>query len=613
MEDQQEDQIALKNRLAGIGAEVGGGVATDYFSSGLLAFGPLGWLGYGAINFGQGAYTNYLVQKHIYGEENIKWGEVWASGGMGMIPFSQIPVGAKAAKYLGAEGTVKRGLVGGASIGLAGEQLRVGIDEKKLLSPLEATLAAGLGGGFAGGLQALQPKGAILGPNISAWKTNRAFKQGQKEAAKVKLPTDIPDLEVRPQPPISGGLEEQIPSALKLKLMASGVNSPSDEPLEHWTNIFGKRLGKAIKKAIDETKQGIQLTLGRESDNIKVKPGFDLFALNPESKEAKRLLLNGFAEKNGYKNWADFKKKVVNVYPYQEELLYKYLKENPGVGQVEHKIAKASKISRYNILKETFPDMDEAEIMARLAIKSRNTFDMDWFWFKRYIGRDGKWYNNGLNRGDRHSLLNTIPDWNTRMIRLKNIVEQIGYGGEGKKGYVLANMTGRQVERFGREPGILWQALDPGNRLIVSVKIKNPKASLQKQMGRLGNITIQRAKDGLIIGEIGEYMDALYPADVRAKQALEIALNRIGIRGRRAIAQWRKEQILKRLETIIRDAPKLPKTPKLRQQAILKGLQDDMDELFAEFDFLTPQFYGEIIEDMRGYPDMIDTFDTGYI
>ena len=70
----------LKKRILGITAEVGGGVATDYLSTGLLGFGPLGWLGYGAINFGQGAYTNYLVQKHLYGNENINWGEVLSSG-----------------------------------------------------------------------------------------------------------------------------------------------------------------------------------------------------------------------------------------------------------------------------------------------------------------------------------------------------------------------------------------------------------------------------------------------------------------------------------------------------------------------------------------------------
>ena len=153
-----QDDVGLKDRLLGITTEVGGGIATDWATTGLLAGGPAGWAAYGAINFGQGAYTNYLVQKHLYGEDNIKWGEVWASGGMGMIPFSQIPVGAKAAKYLGAAGSVKRGLVSGAGVGLAGEQLRVGIDEGRVLNPLEASVAAGVGGAFSGGLTHVSKK-----------------------------------------------------------------------------------------------------------------------------------------------------------------------------------------------------------------------------------------------------------------------------------------------------------------------------------------------------------------------------------------------------------------------------------------------------------------------
>ena len=172
-----QDDVGLRDRLLGITSEVGGGIATDWASSGLLAGGPAGWAAYGLINFGQGAYTNYLVQKHLYGEDNIKWGEVWASGGMGMIPFSQIGASAKAAKYVGAAGSVKRGLVGGAAMGLAGEQLRVGIDEGEFLSPLEATLAAGIGGGLGGGLQALFPQGDQLGKGIKKWKHQRLHRK----------------------------------------------------------------------------------------------------------------------------------------------------------------------------------------------------------------------------------------------------------------------------------------------------------------------------------------------------------------------------------------------------------------------------------------------------
>ena len=88
-----EEKVSLRNRLLGISAEVGGGIGTDVATSGLLFGGPVGIGLYGAINFGQGAFTNYLVQKHVYGNENINWGEVIASGGMGAIPFLDLRAG----------------------------------------------------------------------------------------------------------------------------------------------------------------------------------------------------------------------------------------------------------------------------------------------------------------------------------------------------------------------------------------------------------------------------------------------------------------------------------------------------------------------------------------
>ena len=433
-------------------------------------------------------------------------------------------------------------------------------------------------------------------------KTAKAFKQGDQIFDAFKAVQD-PAL---------------IPPNVKMDLRNQLVMQIDAPDMNNWISKFGTKIAKQIQKAVGQTKGGVQLTLGREADNIKTLPGFEIFRLDPYGPEGKRILFEGFARKSGYKNWADYKKNVINQYPdpyAQEELLYKFLKEYPGVGQVEHKIAKASKIARRDAIQREFPDLNQQQLMAELAERSKNTFDMDWYWNKEYIGRDGKWYTNGLNKGDRDSLLNTLPDFNTRQIRLKNIVEQVGYGGEGKKGYMLAGQSGRKVERIGKEPGILWQATDPGKRLIVSIKVKNPKAGLQKQVGQFGNITIQRAKDNLIIGEIGAYMDALYPADPRIKRLLEIALNQRGYRGPRGIAQWRREQILKRLETIVRDAPNLPaKSNKAaRRQAILRGLEDDMVDLFEEFEFLEPQFLNKLKEDMTSYPDMFDTYDTGYI
>ena len=148
----------FKKQLLGVTTEVGSGIATDVATTPLLAGGPLGIAAYVVANFGQGAYTNYLVQKHLYGNENINWGEVLGSGAAGAIPFMNIGASAKAAKYVGKAGSIKRGIVGGLGTALVGEQTRVGIDEKRFLSPTEATLTAGVGGTFGGAFTAMGKK-----------------------------------------------------------------------------------------------------------------------------------------------------------------------------------------------------------------------------------------------------------------------------------------------------------------------------------------------------------------------------------------------------------------------------------------------------------------------
>ena len=150
-----EEKVSLKNRLLGISTEVGGGIATDVATTPLLGMGPLGWLAYGGINFGQGAYTNYLVQKHLYGEDEVNWGEILASGAAGAIPFMNIGASKGVAKFLGKANSVKRGIVGGALTGVGSEQLRVGIDDNRLLTPQELAFAGGFGGVFGGGFARL--------------------------------------------------------------------------------------------------------------------------------------------------------------------------------------------------------------------------------------------------------------------------------------------------------------------------------------------------------------------------------------------------------------------------------------------------------------------------
>ena len=159
----------LIKRLQGMGIEIGGGIATDVATTPLLGAGPLGWLGYGAINFGQGAYTNYLVQKHLYGEDELNWGEILASGAAGAIPFMNIGASKGVAKVVGQAGSVKRGITGGLATGLVSEQTRVGIDENRLLSPEEMAIAAGTGSVFGGGFTA-------AAKGLKKVQANRAYK-----------------------------------------------------------------------------------------------------------------------------------------------------------------------------------------------------------------------------------------------------------------------------------------------------------------------------------------------------------------------------------------------------------------------------------------------------
>ena len=148
----------LNKRLAGAGIEIGGGVGTDIATTPLLGMGPVGVAAYSAINAFQGAYTNYHVQKFVNPDEDVNKGEVIASGFYSLIPYMNIPFKPKYAKYLGNANTVKRAVVGGAGISLGGEQLRTAIDEGRMLYPMEAATAIGIGGTVGGALKGIGDK-----------------------------------------------------------------------------------------------------------------------------------------------------------------------------------------------------------------------------------------------------------------------------------------------------------------------------------------------------------------------------------------------------------------------------------------------------------------------
>ena len=237
---EKEDLI---KRLQGMGIEIGGGIATDIATSGLLAGGPLGWLGYGAINFGQGAYTNYLVQKHLYGEDELNWGEILASGAAGAIPFMNIGASKGVAKVVGQADTLKRGIVGGALTGLGSEQLRVGIDEQRMLTPLEAVAAGGIGGTIGG---AFKLPGAIKNRRME--NRLRPFRNNPRRFIKADGTFDYEKAKQ-----IRGTVSE---GALSLQGMAKNLNRRIDS-LDYKgfgisDRVQGALLGSNINRALPE-------------------------------------------------------------------------------------------------------------------------------------------------------------------------------------------------------------------------------------------------------------------------------------------------------------------------------------------------------------------------
>ena len=127
-------------QAAGLGVDIGGGLALDKATAGLLVAPvpgarPL----YFGINFVGGVGLNIAAQK-ARGEENIDIGEAVQSGVVQMIPFGST---AKIGK-----GGLKRAAVQGAVTAVGGEQIRKGINEGELLTPKEIFSSAAIGGGF---------------------------------------------------------------------------------------------------------------------------------------------------------------------------------------------------------------------------------------------------------------------------------------------------------------------------------------------------------------------------------------------------------------------------------------------------------------------------------
>ena len=549
----QDPEINPLRFGAGLLVEIFGNVGLDALQVASGLTGPAGIAATTSIQGSGSAFFNYLNQK-IRGEKTINKGEMAAASAASLIPGLQpFKAATKAGRFYKG---VLRGSTAGV-IDITGTRLGKGEE----VTPTDLTMAAITGGAF----------GSIYGIKDGG----EAFK-ALKNKINLGKALVLDELPITPDGRIGIVQEDLAPQTFA---------ASTENPIEK----FGKRLGQQVQKAVDETKQGVQRVLGRKADNIEVEPGFEAFALDPASKEAQRVLLDAIARKSGYKSLADFKKNVINKYPdpeAQEQLIYKFSKEGYGVGQIEHKTAKSSKKARKEKIIRQNPNASAAEIDSILAARSKNTYDMDWYWDTEYIGRDGKLYTNGLGKGDRDGIFNTEITFDARRISLKNVVEGIGYGGEGKGGKALAGRAGALVEREGLPPGILVQSPRLEDRIIVTIENTGNRKNIINRVAQLGNIRLRRAGDNRLLGEIGDYVDALYPKTEEAKDLLIKGLEAKGITD---VSAWRRDLIYERLKAIVDGQTSLPKTKDVRIKRINARLEKDMQELFEEFPFLRPQ------------------------
>ena len=264
----------------------------------------------------------------------------------------------------------------------------------------------------------------------------------------------------------------------------------------------------------------------RDIYNRKINPDqMKLFGLptDPESVEAFRIFSDSVARKSGYQSMSDFRKNVLNKWPSKDQdQLFRQLWEGQGEGYIEHLTQKAS--------------------------------HMDWYWDMK--GRD------------RDAVDNVRILFNDNLKNLKDTVEKIVHG---------------QVMPDGNfKKGVGWQGKDLKNRLIVSFEDPMRKVKKDYLKQNPGDIIIKRAGNDQIIGNLGQYLDTLYPQDPLLKKVFVDGVKKLGL----TPTQFRKQVLSERIGIIIENSDTLPKNATKRKRYIKQFIDDDMVDLTEQYPFL---------------------------
>ena len=257
--------------------------------------------------------------------------------------------------------------------------------------------------------------------------------------------------------------------------------------------------------------------------------------IDPSSKRAAQLFNDLIARKSGYESMSIFKRKVLNKWPKknQEQLFRELWHNRKYEGYIEHLTSKAE--------------------------------HMDWYWNMK-----------GL---DRHSVGNVRILYNDNLKNLKDTVEKIVHG------IKLPNGTFR--------PGLGWKSPNLKDRIIVS--FEDPMRKTKKLFSRQnpGDIILKRAGSDEIIGNLGQYLDLLYPQSPVAKKAFKEGVKKLGMKP----SEFRNKILEERINIILDNTDTLPKNPTARKRWIKQNTDDDMTALANKYEFLqTPKAIRKQIE-----------------
>ena len=263
-----------------------------------------------------------------------------------------------------------------------------------------------------------------------------------------------------------------------------------------------------------------------DASNIESKLNPDqmkLFSLptDPEGIEAFRIFSDNIARKSGYESMADFRKNVMNKWPSKDQ---------------------------DQLFRQLWEGQGEGYIEHLIAKGSH----MDWYW--------------NMKGADRNAVNNVRILFNDNLKNLKDTVEKIVYGTP-------------------QNPGLGWQGANLKNRLIVSFEDPMRKVKKDYLKQNPGDIIIKRAGNNQIIGNLGQYLDTLYPQDPLLKKVFEEGVKKLGL----TPAQFRRQVLEERIGIIIENSDTLPKSATKRKRYIKQFIDDDMTNLVAQYPFLSPR------------------------